>query len=106
MSRTYRKPSIHEQENLYRDCDYIKIDGSWCWVRLPKTPTKKEIALSYRDGKSRFSTHWYMNQISRKRRNNDKHQLAKLYRAEDYEDFCFDDSKHEIKRKGIWWEIY
>lgn len=105
MSRTYRKPRPWQIDQLY--WEYEIVQGGYWIVKVPKTPTKKELAEIKRDGYVKDKhTGWYMNQISRTRRANDRQELQKVYRLENYEDYDFDDSHAERFRKGIWWLIY
>lgn len=102
MSRTYRKPRHWDVSQLYLE---TIITGRGIQV-IPKTPTKKDFSEIKRDGRYNEPLKWYMKQISRTRRANDKNELSKVYRLNDYEDVNFDDSHARRYDKGIWWIIY
>lgn len=119
MSRTYRKVEQHDLSYLYWDWCQAgpkqHIGDGWYFyktLKVWKEPSKKELALAKADGKTLHFYHssrrhkWYMNQISRKYRSNDRVQKHKVYTAVDYEDVDYDLSPGTKKRKGIWWEIY
>ena len=133
MSRTKRNVHPDQYESLFWDWErvftsepYLRscfIDGiisnylTWhrksIYIKVPITPSKKDLALCGADGKAyKFgcfankSHRWYKNQVSRKQRNVDKQLINNLYRCEDYDDFDYDDSETVAKRKGLWWDIY
>lgn len=105
MSRTYRKISERQEYWIYHDIDWTPNGG--CKI-TSINPTKKQLAMARRDGAQWDASRgaWEFKQVHRIRRRADKEQLHKYFRASDYEEVDFDTSRAEIKRKGIWWEIY
>ena len=101
MSRTYRKRDFHR--NYY--C--IMVGGHILYQKeLNREPTKKEVALSRRDGVKNEKLHWWFNQCNRVNRNEAKSNFTNLSRCEDYDDFSYDPTRYLKKYRGIWWEIY
>lgn len=88
MSRTYRK------NNFWY---------SMWWFPEEETNAKHN---QNRDGVAWEDTKYFFKQIHRVGRANAREQFSKLAKCEDIEDFSFDPSKHDKKRRGIWWEIY
>ena len=102
MSRTYRKSKYPASSMWY---DHSSIDPFYYFIREEKESSKATKAIHRVKGDSKqVKTKYYMNQISKVRRTNDRNQLSQI---DVNEDVCqFDDSAHIKKRKGIWWEIY
>lgn len=104
MSRTYRKSS--EDSWLYREWTYV----NGCFMKVPKVPTKKELALHKADGKGikygcypKRSHRRYLSRGHRKFRANDRKQKALLKVNPEHE---WDNSKPYRYWKGIMWVIY
>lgn len=106
MSRTYRNVSHTQIACLYYDWVWDSESGTHYKVGV--VPTKKDIALTHRDGGNWDASRgaWHFNQMNKARRRNDKNQLRKFYFTADYEEEVFDPSKAEMARKGVWWDIY
>lgn len=109
MSRTYRKVHHWVEESLYWDWVQVPFDGKLVYTEVRKTPTKREIALTYRDkplmGRGRWKRHSFK-QVHVIRRMDVRNELSKVYRLEDWEDCNFDDSHSYAYYKRVLWFIY
>lgn len=92
MARTYRKTN--------------KGYNSWWMPEEWQKITHDVKYRQHRDGAGWEDTKWHFKQVHRVGRNCAREQFYLLSRCLDYQAFSFDPSKHEKKRRGVWWDIY
>lgn len=102
MSRTYRKLPHYEEYSLYWDWDFDIHSG---FTKTKKVPTKKELAIARRDKSNWRNKKYWFKQISRVRRMDDRNQLQKVYRIDDFDGYYFDNSHTDIFDSYVWWII-
>jgi hypothetical protein len=91
MSRTIRKRTSRIPNGQIGFVDFCR------WRTKPETRDCRK--------KDKWKQ-WCFNNIHRTYRSVEREQINLVYKLDNYEDTRFNDSRAEMKRRSVWWEIY
>lgn len=106
MSRTIRRKngSPYSGPFYYTLDDYLLVNGELVWVVAdPKTKLGRKVAYKYHEDKSNWRNVGPLKEASKHLdRALSKHQLTKVYKADDYEDVYVPAGNEKLLKKLIW----